>query len=128
MQKALLIKSGLVAAILAVLALPLRMIDGLVNERAARQHAMVQELADESYAPQMLAGPILSIPYSEEFDDEATTAPSAMPIAAFLALRACTRRFPNSTRARHCAFPTRSRWASMAPSRSQSSHWPRTIA
>ena len=80
MQKALLIKSGLVAAILAVLALPLRMIDGLVNERAARQHAMVQELADESYAPQMLAGPILSIPYSEEFDDEATTAPSAMPI------------------------------------------------
>ena len=31
MQKALLIKSGLVAAILAILALPLKMIDGLVN-------------------------------------------------------------------------------------------------
>ena len=49
MQKALLIKSGLVAAILAVLALPLKMIDGLVNERAARQHAMVQELADHDF-------------------------------------------------------------------------------
>ena len=80
MQKALLIKSVLVAAILAVIALPLKMIDGLVKERASRQQAMAQELADESYAPQMLAGPILSIPYIEEFDDEATTAPSAVPI------------------------------------------------
>jgi inner membrane protein len=70
-QRTLLIKFSLVAAIVVLLAIPLRMIDGLVGERAARQQAVVRELADQSYAPQLLAGPILSIPYVEEFADDA---------------------------------------------------------
>jgi inner membrane protein len=70
-QRSLLIKSCLVAAILVGLGVPLRLIDGLVAERAARQQAMARELADQSYAPQVLAGPILSIPYREERDGAA---------------------------------------------------------
>src|SRR5689334_10998202 len=74
MQKALLIKSVLVVAIAALLQIPLRMIDGIVNERSARQQAMVYELAEQSYAPQMLAGPMISIPYTEELDSDGSPA------------------------------------------------------
>jgi inner membrane protein len=70
MQKALLVKAVLVGVILLALSIPLRMIDGIVKERSARQQAMVHELAAESYAKQMLAGPILTLPYVEEYDEE----------------------------------------------------------
>ena len=80
MQKALLIKAVLVTVIAAVLQVPLWMIDGIVRERAARQNAMVRALAEESYAPQLLAGPILSIPYTEEFDDDSAIVAGAKSI------------------------------------------------
>src|SRR6266705_6263642 len=69
MQKALFIKAALVAAIFVLLQVPLKMIDGIVAERWARQQAVVQELASQSYGKQTLAGPILSIPYVEEYED-----------------------------------------------------------
>jgi inner membrane protein len=76
MQKALLIKAVLVGVILIALNIPLRMIDGIVKERAARQQAMVHELAAESYAKQMVAGPILTLPYVEEYDEALFEAPA----------------------------------------------------
>ena len=76
MQKALFNKAVLVGVILLALDIPLRMIDGIVKERSARQQAMVHELAAESYAKQMLAGPILALPYIEEYDEESFDAPA----------------------------------------------------
>jgi inner membrane protein len=69
MQKSLLIKAALVAAIFFLLQVPLKMIDGIVAERWGRQQAVLQELASQSYGRQTMAGPILSIPYVEEFEE-----------------------------------------------------------
>src|SRR5438552_4451784 len=69
MQKALLVKAALVALIFLLLQAPLKMIDGIVAERWARQQAVVQELAAQSYGRQALAGPVLSIPYAEEYEE-----------------------------------------------------------
>ena len=72
MQKALLIKAALVGAIFLVLQIPLKMIDGIVAERSGRQQAVVQEISTSSYGRQVFAGPILSIPYVEEYEDTVT--------------------------------------------------------
>ena len=72
MQKSLVFKAASIALIFALLLVPLRMIDGIVAERAARQQAVVQELASSSYGKQTLAGPVLSVPYVEQFDEEIT--------------------------------------------------------
>jgi len=70
-QKSLFIKAALIAAIFVLLQVPLKMIDGIVAERWGRQQAVVQELASQSYGKQTLAGPILSIPYIEEYEETA---------------------------------------------------------
>ena len=70
MQKALLIKAALVALVFAILLLPLSMIHGIVQERAARQQSVVQDIATSSFGKQTIAGPILSLPYVEEYDEE----------------------------------------------------------
>jgi inner membrane protein len=69
MQRALLIKALLIGAVFLALMVPLRMIDGIVAERAARQQAVVQEIMLSSYGRQIFAGPVLSIPYFEEYDE-----------------------------------------------------------
>jgi len=68
MQKALLHKAVLVVVVLAVLAIPLQMIRGLVAERGARQHAIEADLAASSWGRQAIAGPLLTVPYVEEID------------------------------------------------------------
>src|ERR1700676_2631254 len=70
MQKALLIKAVLVAIIFLILLLPLSMISGVVMERAARQQAVVQDISASSFGKQIFAGPLLSLPYAEEYDEE----------------------------------------------------------
>jgi len=70
MQKALLVKAVFVALIFAVLLIPLSMIHGIVLERAARQQAVAQEIAASSFNKQIFAGPILSLPYTEEYTEE----------------------------------------------------------
>jgi inner membrane protein involved in colicin E2 resistance len=73
MQKAvLLIKAAVVGLLFLVLQIPLQMIDGLVAERAARQRAVVQEIAGSSFGKQAFAGPILSVPYVEEYERRIT--------------------------------------------------------
>jgi inner membrane protein len=70
MQKSLLLKAALVLVVLVLVAIPLQMIRGLVLERGARQHAMEAELAASSWGRQAITGPLLTIPYVDEIDDE----------------------------------------------------------
>jgi inner membrane protein len=70
MQKALLIKAVLVAIIFLILLLPLSMIGGIVAERAARQRAVVQDISASSFGRQLFAGPVLLLPYVEEYNEE----------------------------------------------------------
>jgi inner membrane protein len=72
MQKSLFIKAMLVLVIFVVLQIPLKMIDGVVAERSARQQAVVQELSSGSYGRVVLAGPILSVPFVEEYSETLT--------------------------------------------------------
>src|SRR4030095_3787816 len=72
MQKSLLLKAASIALIFGVLLVPLRMIDGLVAERASRQQAVVQELAGMSYGQQVVSGPVLATSYVEKYADEVT--------------------------------------------------------
>ena len=69
MQKNLLMKAALVAALFLLLQLPLQMIDGLVSERAGRQREVVQDIAAGSSGRQVFAGPILTVPYVEEYEE-----------------------------------------------------------
>ena len=70
MQKALLTKAVLIAAVFMILLIPLSMIRGIVGERAARQQAVVQEVATSSFGKQMFAGIVISLPYVEEYEEE----------------------------------------------------------
>jgi inner membrane protein len=68
MQKDLLLKCGIVAALFLVLMVPLQMIGGLVTERQGRQQQVVQEIAASSYGKQAFAGPFIVFPYDEEYE------------------------------------------------------------
>ena len=70
MQRALITKAVLVAITFAVLLLPLAMVRGIVAERAARQQAVMQDVSASSFGRQIFAGPMLSLPYAEEYDEE----------------------------------------------------------
>jgi len=72
MQKTLLVKAALVAMLFMVLQIPLQMIGGLVAERQGRQQEVAQEIAASSYGRQVFAGPFLSFPYLEEYDETIT--------------------------------------------------------
>jgi len=72
MQKTLLVKAALVAALFVTLLVPLQMIGGLVAERQGRQQQVVDEIAASSYGKQVFAGPFLSVPYVEEYEEKIT--------------------------------------------------------
>jgi inner membrane protein len=69
MQKTLLVKAALVAGLFIALQIPLQMIGGLVAERQGRQEAVVKEISTGYYGKQVFAGPILSMPYVEEYEE-----------------------------------------------------------
>jgi len=68
MQKSLLLKLLAVGLIFLLLQIPLQMIGGLVHERGARQAGVADEIAASSFGRQQFAGPILSVPYIEDYD------------------------------------------------------------
>jgi inner membrane protein len=70
MQKALLIKAFLIAVIFLILLVPLSMFNSIVRERAARQQAVVRDISASSFGKQIFAGLSLSVPYTEEYDEE----------------------------------------------------------
>jgi len=72
MQKSLFLKALLIAAVFLALQIPLIMINGIVAERSARQRAVVHELAEGSYGTPILAGPLLSVPFVEEYTETIT--------------------------------------------------------
>ncbi len=69
MQRALLLKAGLIALVLLVLKGLLMTIGGVADERNGRQKTVVREIATSQYGPQVVAGVVLSIPYVEEFEE-----------------------------------------------------------
>jgi len=69
MQKSLWIKAAVVFGLVLALLVPLGMIDGLVSERANRQSAVVEDIAESSAGRQHLFGPVLIVPYTERWQE-----------------------------------------------------------
>ena len=68
MQKALILKVTAIAVVFAVLMIPLGMIGGIVRERADRQQEVVRQISLSQSGPQTFAGPVLTLPYVEEYE------------------------------------------------------------
>ena len=67
MQKSLLIKIALVLFLALLINIPLGMMSNLVNERQGRQNQVSTDIANSYAEPQFFAGPVLVIPYTEEY-------------------------------------------------------------
>ncbi|WPL14584.1 inner membrane protein [Thiorhodovibrio litoralis] len=61
---------GIILALTLGLMVPLGMVSQLIHERAARQDAVVNEIAASSAGAQRLIGPILVLPYQEEYAED----------------------------------------------------------
>jgi inner membrane protein len=68
MQKKLLMKVGIIAALMLLLCIPLLMIQATVRERMAYRDDAARSIAEDSVGEQTLIGPVLVVPYSEEID------------------------------------------------------------
>lgn len=67
MQKALLIKIGIVLLLSVLLNIPLGMLSNLVDERQGRQNQVSADVANSYAEPQLISGPIMVFPYIEEY-------------------------------------------------------------
>ena len=66
----LLLKAGVLLVLALLLLIPLGMVDNLVNERMARQHQVEAEIANSTASQQWLAGPLLTIRYTERWTEQ----------------------------------------------------------
>lgn len=79
MQKSLMLKIGMMIGLTLSLLIPLGMIDGLITERTYRQQEVVNDIAASSAGQQRLFGPILVVPYSEEWVEVVETRQDGVP-------------------------------------------------
>ncbi|HEV3019571.1 MAG TPA: cell envelope integrity protein CreD [Burkholderiaceae bacterium] len=70
MQRRLLLKFLVLAAVGLLLAIPLAMIEGTITERVTYKDSAIQAIAAASAGAQLLVGPVLSVPFQEEYDEE----------------------------------------------------------
>lgn len=64
MQRSIFLKTVAVGFLVLLLMIPLSMIDGMVNERMGRRDQVRKEIARSDAGEQMLAGPVLALPYT----------------------------------------------------------------
>lgn len=73
MQKSLLLKAAAVLLLALLLLIPLSLIQGLVSERQARSEQVVSEVAASYAGAQQITGPVLVLPYTEEYRETVAT-------------------------------------------------------
>lgn len=64
------VKIAIIGGLILVLLIPLGMVSSLVSERQARQKEASKEVADSWGRPQVLAGPVLTVPYQVHVKNE----------------------------------------------------------
>ena len=67
-------KAAVVGVLMLVLLVPLAMINGTINERANYRREAVAKIAESFAGPQLLAGPVLVVPYVETRSETALDA------------------------------------------------------
>ncbi|MEW6689353.1 MAG: cell envelope integrity protein CreD [Pseudomonadota bacterium] len=73
MQKALVWKIALVAAVMLLLQIPIEAIRGLVSERQQRRNGVIAEIARGTAEAQRIAGPVLYVPWTRRSVETTTT-------------------------------------------------------
>lgn len=79
MQRKLWQKLGVMLGLTLLLLIPIGMIKNLVDERSERQQQVVSDIAASSAGPQQLFGPIMVVPYSEQWTEVIETRQDGMP-------------------------------------------------
>ncbi len=96
MQKSLLFKILIVGVLALIIGVPLTMIQSTISERMAYHADAVHSIAADSVREQTIIGPVLVIPYSEEFEEEQVIA--VFPKTTKMVKRTVSKRalvFPN---------------------------------
>lgn len=70
MQKTLFLKLAMIAGVLLLIGIALIMINNVIEERSQYRTDAVQSIAHDSVGQQQLAGPVLVIPFTEEFQEK----------------------------------------------------------
>ncbi|MES2743315.1 MAG: cell envelope integrity protein CreD [Pseudomonadota bacterium] len=68
MHKSLLLKIMMIAVLMAVIVIPLMMIEGTISERMAYHDQAVRGVAADSVREQTIIGPLLVLPYVDEYE------------------------------------------------------------
>lgn len=68
MQKKLILKLAIIAALMLLIGVPLLMIQSTIRERMAYRDEAARGIASDSVGQQTVIGPVLVIPYTEEVD------------------------------------------------------------
>lgn len=101
MQKKLLFKAVIVVALMLLIGVALMKIHATISERNAFRDEAVRSIAADSVGEQSVTGPVLVLPYTEEYGDEpdATAAPVDGPVPKPVMVRRTRERrllvFPN---------------------------------
>ncbi len=96
MQRSLLFKILIVGALILIIGLPLTMIQSTISERMAFHDQAVHSIASDSVREQTIIGPVLVIPYTDEYQEEQLV--NAEPKATKMVKRTVSKRvlvFPN---------------------------------
>lgn len=67
MQKMLILKVIAIALLMAIIAIPLSMIESTIYGRSQFRDAAVRNIANESVSEQMIVGPVLAFPYVDSY-------------------------------------------------------------
>ncbi|MDF3034739.1 MAG: creD [Paucimonas sp.] len=70
MQKPLLIKIVIIAVLMALIGIPLSMIQSTISERNAYRDQAVHSIAQDSVHEQGVIGPVLVVPYTDAYEEE----------------------------------------------------------
>jgi inner membrane protein len=70
MKRPLLVRALTIAAVAAALLVPIALIEGKISERRARADAVVAQFAAETFAQQVIAGPLLALTCEETYVEE----------------------------------------------------------
>ena len=65
LKESVTIKLIFIGALILVLLIPSSLVENLINERASRQQEMMQDVSDKWSGSQLIAGPVLIIPYQK---------------------------------------------------------------
>src|SRR3954469_18347033 len=70
MQKALFFKIMIIFGLMFVIGVPLIMVQATIHERISFREAAVASIAADSVREQTLIGPVLVLPYTDEYEDQ----------------------------------------------------------